>query len=131
MDAVKAPKWVWAALVVVIAGSIGVSWKTSHDTRDTNDCLVSYIAENSRVSKIRAAATMKREQAVTDLLDGIAKITLAERPEDPAKAAAQQARTTARYRQYLGEYQRATAEVAAERANNPLPNLPDNCDEAN
>lgn len=122
-----APRWVWGVLVLVAASSVGASWKTAHDTGRTNDCLINFMAENSRVSKVRSAATMKREQAVTDLLDGIAKITLAERPEDPDKAAAQQARTTARYRQYLGEYQRATAEVAAERAKNPLPNLPDSC----
>lgn len=131
MDTVSSPRWVWATLGIVMAASLGASWKTSHDTGDTNRCLVSYIAENSRVTKIRSAANMKREQAVTDLLDGIAKITLTERPEDPDKALVQQQRTTARYRQYLGEYQRATAEVAVDRAKNPLPNLPDKCDEAN
>lgn len=122
-----APAWVWGSLVLVGVTSIGVSLKSSQDTGTTNDCLISYIAENSRVSKVRSAANVKREQAVTDLLDGIAKLTLDERSDDPAKAERQQQHAAATYRQLLTDYRRETAEVAAERVRNPLPELPEKC----
>lgn len=114
-------------LGVIGVASIGISLKSSHDQGRTNDCLVTFIAENSRVSKLRAAANLKREQAVTDVLDGVAKLTLTPRSDDPAKAERQAKAASATYRQLLTDYQRKTAEVAVERAKNPLPDVPENC----
>jgi hypothetical protein len=117
-------------LLLVGVASVGVSLKTSHDTGKTNDCLVNYIAESARISKVRSAATMKREQAVTDVLDGVAKLALADRSDDPEKAQRQAKKSAADYRELLANYRRTAAEVAAERLRNPLPDLPEKCPDA-
>lgn len=129
MAGVTTPRWALGVILLVGFASVGVSLNTSHDTHHTNACLINYIAESSRVTKIRSAANMKREQAVSDLLDGVAKLTLAEPPMDPVKAKRQSERATVTYKKLLGDYRRTTAEVAAERVKNPLPNLPEKCSE--
>lgn len=127
MRAVKAQTWLAVVLVLSALFSIGASLKTSHDTGRTNHCLIGFIAENSRVSQLRAAANMKREQAVTDVLDGVATLTLAQHSDDPAKADRQAGKAATTYRELLTTYREKTAEVAAERARNPLPDLPETC----
>lgn len=126
MDSVKAPPWVWGALLLIGLASVGVSLKTSNDTGQTNDrleetqrCQTAFLAENSRVSKLRSAATGQRDEAINHLLDGITKLSLNPDP-DPERA-----RET--YQMLLSEYRVAAKKLRIERAKSPLPDLPASC----
>lgn len=104
--------------------SIGLGIKTAVDRNEDTQCLSGYIAENARVTKLRAQATIKREAAVDALLDRTTALSVSARPRDPAKARAE-------LRQVFSDYRKARTEVAHERAANPLAELPQSCNDVN
>lgn len=144
-----APPWVWGSLVVVGLVSVGTSLDASHDTGNTNDklklnqkmqlenqrCLLGYIAESSRVTKIRSEAAVKRDKAidgvlgaVDDVLGGAADLALTPHT-DPAKSQARYRELLAGYKSESTAYRASSAKVRSERAKNPLPELPATCAE--
>lgn len=106
--------WVAWTLVVCALISVGLSIKSSYDQNQTSDRLCSYIQESSRVSKIRAAATLKRDTAQDAFLGASAKLGARGDKASP-------------FTHLSRVYLRASNEVAAERLANPLPDAPENC----
>lgn len=147
MDAVKAPPWVWGAVVLIALGSVGGSFKAVHDQHSeasrlklivaqavkNQACLTSFIAENSRVSKLRSAATAERDAAnsihdaaISQLLSGVADLSL-DASVTPSQNAAGYHALLKRYKQTATKYQVAADKLQKERAKNPLPDLPASC----
>lgn len=106
----------WVAVVLVICGltSIGLSAKASHDSGQVSDRLCDYIQESGRVSKVRAAATLKRDAAQDAFLGSSAKLGAAGDKASP-------------FTKLSRVYLKASGEVAAERLANPLPDPPSDC----
>lgn len=110
--------------------SIGIGVKTTVDRNNDVDCLSGYIAENARVTKVRSLATIRRDaavarrdRAVDDLIDGF---TLADKTR-PAR----QDRLFAAYNKATAAVREELAAVAVERERNPLPELPESCNDIN
>lgn len=112
-----------ALVLALTMVSIGLGIKTAVDRNEDTQCLSGYIAENARVTKLRAQATIKREAAVDALLDRTTALSVA-RSKDPAKARTE-------LRRVFTDYRKARDEVAHERAANPLAELPQSCNDVN
>jgi len=98
------------AVVTSITGSL----YSSHESGQTNDRLCDYIQENAKVTKVRSAATLKRDAAVDTFLGSSAKLGAKGDKASP-------------FTQLSRVYLKAAAEVAQERAENPLPEAPAEC----
>lgn len=127
--------WKFGIFIIVLSIlSLGVGTKAFTDVNDLTTCQANYSAENSRVQAVRAAAsvekdavTAKKDDAVSDLMDGIANEVL--------NPTAKQSRAdNLEFRELLAKYQVAARankiaidKLAAERLANPLPPFPQDC----
>ena len=113
----RAPRIVWATLVLVGIASVGASFKSSYDTGKTNDRLCEYIRESARVSQATRAASIQRDATTDALLDGTTKLAVK----------ASKGKPRSEFDQLALDYQRASANLREERARNPLPDPPSDC----
>lgn len=121
--------------------SIGLSLKTSHDKGETNDklienqkCLTGYIAENSRVTKLRSTATAEATLATDKVINGMDTVfkgvrDLTVNPSDQETASRRYRMLLSDYGDKSDAYKRASAKLKKKRAENPLPELPATCSE--
>lgn len=110
-------RWLGGVILGMTLVSVGIGVKTTVDRNEDTNCLVGYIAENARVTKVRAAATLERDAAVDGLLQSVSKLVLGK----PSK------NSSAQFRAAFLAYDRKTDDVQKKRAQNPLPDLPESC----
>lgn len=117
VDAVKAPRWVWGALVIVVASSLGSTYVYARELHQVNSCLKSYAAETARVAKVTRVAAQERDAVESNLLDGITGLAIKPPKGGPGP----------RFTRLSEQYRAASANLAAERARNPVPEPPGRC----
>lgn len=121
--------WRFGLVVVALATfSLALGTQNAVDNNRNTRCLAAYSARNAEVGKARAAATQEKDDAVSGVLDPLVSVILdvtnpKREPSTPAEI--KQLRDAAQ------RYKRATAELKAKRAANPLPEFPQQCSDVN
>lgn len=120
------PGTVGYIVILLALISLGMSAKSSYDTRQVNqklilnqNCINGFLAENSRITKIRSDATVQKDEVEDSFLDGLTGLALRPDP-DPKK-------NQERFKVLSTERKNAARTLREERARNPLPDPPTKC----
>lgn len=137
------------ALIALTLVSVGISGKASYDRAQDQDnleeaqvqlaeavrCINGFLAENKRVSTVRSAATIAKDDvetakddATAKLIDGITDLSLAP-SKDPIASGKRYQALLSDYKAATVENRKAAEQLKSERAKNPLPDLPASCQE--
>lgn len=116
--------WRFGLVVLLLAViSLLLGTQNAADINDNTRCLAKYAQRNAEVSAIRSAATAEKDAAVNEFLDRSTDVIL-NPPADRSLAAKQ-------FKKAAEKRKRVSAELAAKRAANPLPEFPAKCSEIN
>ncbi|MDP9144322.1 MAG: hypothetical protein M3N43_06445 [Actinomycetota bacterium] len=106
-------------ILALTLGSVALGVKTTVDRQADAECQSAYIVENARVTKVRAAANQRSDDATSALLSSVSALVLGKPSAD----------ASAKFRAAFKRYDRETEAVREDRKNNPLPELPESCDD--